>query len=229
MGRPRARAAACAEAAPTTRHPARPGPRVTAIASTASQPPSTPASAASTTGASISRWARAASSGTTPPWGACRAICFDTWLERISRPSRTTAAAVSSHEVSMARMFTLRTPSGGAARPSEKRGSPHATCRIWSGRRSRAWVFGGGRRPHAHDVDALEDVDEVALECGRMQRVAPHHDRVLAVVGVVAAPPADRLEAEALVEPDGVPVAHPHLHGYPARPELARRAALAEQ
>ena len=45
------------------RQPINPGPRVTATASTSSQPPGSTASAASTTGAMFSRCARAASSG----------------------------------------------------------------------------------------------------------------------------------------------------------------------
>jgi len=45
--------------------------------------------------------------------------------------------------------------------------------------------------------------------------VAPHDDRVLTVVGVVPATPADALEAERLVEADGVVVAVAHLQCHP--------------
>src|SRR4051812_27011663 len=51
-----------------------------------------------------SRWARAATSGTTPPNLAWRSICEETMLERTRWPSSTTAAAVSSQVVSMPRM-----------------------------------------------------------------------------------------------------------------------------
>src|SRR5205809_7772876 len=47
---------------------------------------------------------REATSGNTPPYWACLAACEATMLERIVVPSATTAAAVSSQEVSMARM-----------------------------------------------------------------------------------------------------------------------------
>ena len=60
--------------------------------------------------------------GTTPPWTACRAICDDTTEERTSRPSLSTAAAVSSQEVSMARRFRRTgTPSRGRRRPPRRR------------------------------------------------------------------------------------------------------------
>ena len=59
--------------------------------------------AALATGRRFFRCSRAASSGTTPPYSACSLICDETVLDRIF-PSRTTAALVSSQEVSMARM-----------------------------------------------------------------------------------------------------------------------------
>src|SRR5438105_3704799 len=55
------------------------------------------------TGNSRCRCARAATSGTTPPKRACRSVCEATTLDRITRSSVKTAAAVSSQEVSMAR------------------------------------------------------------------------------------------------------------------------------
>src|SRR2546430_10925518 len=48
-------------------------------------------------------WWREATSATTPPYGLCTSSCEDTMLARISVP-RSTAAAVSSHEVSTPRM-----------------------------------------------------------------------------------------------------------------------------
>ena len=58
-------------------------------------------SAACVTGIRFRKCSRAASSGTTPPYSACNLICEEMTLERTS-PLRTTAALVSSHEVSMA-------------------------------------------------------------------------------------------------------------------------------
>jgi len=79
----------------------RPGPEVAATAPTLL--PSTPAStrASATTGVSSSTWARLATSGTTPPKRECRSVWLLTTEDSTSRPSTTTAAAVSSHEVSM--------------------------------------------------------------------------------------------------------------------------------
>ncbi len=50
------------------------------------------------------RCSREASSGTTPPYGWWVAICEATTLETTCSPERTTAAAVSSQELSMPRM-----------------------------------------------------------------------------------------------------------------------------
>jgi hypothetical protein len=55
------------------------------------------------TGEIISRCLREAISGTTPPYSAWMATWEDITEERICRPSRTTAAAVSSQDVSIAR------------------------------------------------------------------------------------------------------------------------------
>ena len=54
-----------------------------------------------------SAWAREATSGKTPPYWACRSICEATMLDLIVGPSVMTAAAVSSQEVSMARMAVM--------------------------------------------------------------------------------------------------------------------------
>src|SRR5438477_12070543 len=52
----------------------------------------------------ITCW-REASSGTTPPYCRCKGICEATTFETMCLPSRTIATEVSSHEVSIARMF----------------------------------------------------------------------------------------------------------------------------
>src|SRR5579885_1018059 len=89
---------------PTSSAPASPGPRVTATASSVWPAASAAARISSSSGTMFVRWAREAASGTMPPkgrwsstWEAIR------WLS-IQRPSRTIATAVSSHEVSMARI-----------------------------------------------------------------------------------------------------------------------------
>ena len=71
--------------------------------------------ASSTTGVSRSTWARPATSGTTPPKRACRSTWLDTTELLTIRPSSTTAAAVSSHEVSMARIRIGRLTTLGPA------------------------------------------------------------------------------------------------------------------
>src|SRR5206468_3668808 len=58
--------------------------------------------AARATGMKLRRCSRAASSGTTPPYAACSEVCEETTFETI-RPFRTTAALVSSQDVSNAR------------------------------------------------------------------------------------------------------------------------------
>ena len=44
-------------------------------------------------------------SGTTPPYNVCKSICEDMTLDSASLPLTTTAAAVSSHELSIAHIF----------------------------------------------------------------------------------------------------------------------------
>src|SRR5208283_578968 len=98
----RVNATACAALNPTSSAIGKPGPCVAATAS--SCPGCTPASrnAVCTTGIKFRRCSRAASSGTTPPYSACNLICEETTLDK-TRPSRTTAALVSSQEVSRAK------------------------------------------------------------------------------------------------------------------------------
>src|SRR6267142_1473714 len=90
-----------ATAQPTSSEPTSPGPWVTATPSSSRNLTPASASAFSTTGTMTSRWRREASSGTTPPYGAWIASCEATTLESTRRPSARTAAAVSSHELSM--------------------------------------------------------------------------------------------------------------------------------
>src|SRR5436309_8973033 len=103
--RPRspAYASALAYTTPTSSAPTSPGPWVTATASTALHPTPASASARSTTAGSAARWARLASSGTTPP-----KILWTSWdrITRLASSGRaglptSTAADVSSQEVSM--------------------------------------------------------------------------------------------------------------------------------
>src|SRR5262249_32070402 len=76
-----------------------------ATPSTRSRRTSARARAASITGSMLRTWWRDASSGTTPPYGPCTASWDETTEERTS-PSRSTAAAVSSHELSIPRTIT---------------------------------------------------------------------------------------------------------------------------
>src|SRR5215213_6159798 len=99
-GLPSATASALAAATPTSSAPARPGPLVTASASTSDS--RTPASrqARSTVGAIASRCARLATSGTTPPNRACSSTLLA--MASASRVSpRTMPTPVSSHDVSI--------------------------------------------------------------------------------------------------------------------------------
>jgi hypothetical protein len=59
-----------------------------------------------TTLTTVARCWRDATSGTTPPYSACTNTCDAITFERMTLPSSTTAAAVSSHEVSMPRINT---------------------------------------------------------------------------------------------------------------------------
>src|SRR5438552_14805060 len=91
---------------PTRSEPTSPGPRVTAMPPTCPRSAPARARAASITGRRLRMWWREASSGTTPPYGPCTASCEDT-TEAASSPSRSTAAAESSHELSIPRTITL--------------------------------------------------------------------------------------------------------------------------
>src|SRR4029077_12563966 len=87
--------------------PTSPGPCVTPIASTSANFIPACSSASRTTGTICRRCSREANSGTTPPYFRCTSICDATTLDRISRPSATTAAAVSSQEDSIPRIRRL--------------------------------------------------------------------------------------------------------------------------
>src|SRR5689334_17964638 len=90
---------------PTITPPIRPGPAAAAMPSMSRKVLPASIIALATMRSSASTWARAAISGTTPPNGACSLICDSTMLDRIlpgPSPERsTTAAAVSSHVVSI--------------------------------------------------------------------------------------------------------------------------------
>src|SRR6266446_3523895 len=92
---------------PTSSEPTSPGPCVTPMASKSSRRILACSMASRTTGTMRRKCSREASSGTTPPYFRWMSICDATTLDRISRPSATTAAAVSSHEDSIPRMRML--------------------------------------------------------------------------------------------------------------------------
>ena len=81
-----------------------PGPSVTATSEMSSSVTPASSSAVWITGETSSRWRREATSGTTPPKRACMAACDATMLERITPSRWITAAAVSSHDVSIPRI-----------------------------------------------------------------------------------------------------------------------------
>ena len=108
---PVASATAFAAAIPTRSAPTRPGPTVTATVSRSPNPTPAATRASSISGFNASTWARAATSGTTPPNRSCRWTCEAIRFERTVKPSSTTATAVSSHEVSMPRVINASSPS----------------------------------------------------------------------------------------------------------------------
>src|SRR5437867_983708 len=112
-----ANAMASADLRPTINALGNPGPRVAAT------PPNWAAvtfawrGAVCVTGARLRKCSRVANSGTTPPYSAWSWICEETTLDN-TRPVCTTAAAVSSQEVSMARSIMAHPPRGPATRIS---------------------------------------------------------------------------------------------------------------
>src|SRR5215472_8864259 len=106
-GRLRAKHKALAYVRPTRREPASPGPEVTATASSDESSTFACCSASRTTATTARRCSREASSGTTPPYLPCVSNCEATMEERMVHSSAMTAAAVSSHEDSMAKRGTL--------------------------------------------------------------------------------------------------------------------------
>src|SRR5437773_674450 len=101
IGVPCAQASALAAEQPTRSEPTSPGPWVTAMPSRSRSPMPASASALRMTGTIISRWRREASSGTTPPYLAWTSSWEATTFESTLRPPSSTAAAVSSHDVSI--------------------------------------------------------------------------------------------------------------------------------
>src|SRR5213594_3174914 len=107
--RPPAYASAFAYTTPTSSAPTSPGPCVTATASTALHETPASASARSTTAGRAARWARLASSGTTPPntlwmsWDRMIRLASSGGGDALRAPPTRTAADVSSHDVSMPR------------------------------------------------------------------------------------------------------------------------------
>ncbi|MEY9851647.1 hypothetical protein ABH923_001325 [Leifsonia sp. EB41] len=93
-------ASAFAAPTPTMSAPDSPGPLVTAMASMSARSIPASATAVWSVGVSASRWARAATSGTTPPYLACSSIEEAIVLESSVVP-RTMPTPVSSQEVSM--------------------------------------------------------------------------------------------------------------------------------
>ena len=89
---------------PTSSDPISPGRQVTASASTFARGQPAAASPRETTASIHSMCILEAISGTTPANGRCASTWDATSLDRMAVPSRTTAAAHSSHDVSIPRM-----------------------------------------------------------------------------------------------------------------------------
>src|SRR4051794_31093377 len=141
----------------------------------------TPASAhaSSRTGTIQRRCARAATSGTIPPAGACRATCEATTLARMHDEPSTIAMPVSSHDDSMARTSGPVTDDDSLGTLALRR----------AGRRRRVDLGPEPGKPLAH-----RRVTE---------RVRGHDQGILAVVAVIARSEPDRAEAELLVQAAG--------------------------
>ena len=97
---------ALASATPTSKAPTSPGPYVTPIASISSSVTPASVNAFLITGLIFSICFLDAISGTTPPYSVCIAIWVLITLDNTSLPFFTTAAAVSSQELSIARIST---------------------------------------------------------------------------------------------------------------------------
>src|SRR5579863_2745843 len=107
---PVAKAIALAYVSPTSSDPARPGPDVAATASRSFHPSPARSIASRTTGTIERRCSRDASSGTTPPYFPCTENWLATTDDRTRVSSSITDAAVSSHELSMARIVVTAGP-----------------------------------------------------------------------------------------------------------------------
>src|SRR5437762_1938619 len=153
-------ASAFAYTTPTRSAPTRPGPSVTATASTALHDTPASASARSTTAGSAARCARLASSGTTPPktwWMSCeRMIRLASSGVPLRPPPTRTAADVSSHDVSM------------PSRTSATAGLPAQVHRVGDG---------------AGDDPRRDDDGQPGVGAGRREPARQVHDDLEAVAG----------------------------------------------
>src|SRR6266516_2067382 len=112
-----ANAMASADLKPTINALGNPGPRVAATPSNWAAVTFASRRAVCVTGARLRKCSRVANSGTTPPYSAWSWICEETTLDN-TRPACTTAAPVSSQEVSMASSVMAKPPRGLATRIS---------------------------------------------------------------------------------------------------------------
>src|SRR6478672_2327484 len=122
---PRANASAFPSESPTRSAPMSPGPAVAATRSSSeTSAPASPSACSKVTGR-FSRCARAAISGTTPPYGACAASCDETTFDSTRPSPSSTATDVSSQEVSIPRT-SMASPSGQDGEPllSRRFGEP---------------------------------------------------------------------------------------------------------
>src|SRR5580704_3596979 len=206
---------------PTSRQPARPGPRVAAMRSMSLGFAPAPSRARSRRCGRRSRWSRAASSGTTPPNSLCSSTCEWMTLERTRRPSSTTATDVSSQLVSMPSVSDILRPTLSPTLSPAGRGGLNFPTLSLAG----SVPLGDQVSSEAADVRfySLQVLFVGAAEARAVDAVRPHHDGVLAVVGVVALTPSYDLEAEGLVHLHRVLVARAHLESHPFRTHVIGR------
>src|SRR5256885_8090134 len=169
-------ASAFAYTTPTSKAPTSPGPCVTATASTALHETPASARARSTTAGSAARWARLASSGTTPPntlwmsWDRMIRLASSGGGDALRPPPTRTAAEVSSHDVSMPRRTSATAGALAQGNRDGDRAGDDARRRDDGEVRLNG---GGGHRPSWHVHDGLDAGPPEALHDGVG---TAHHD-----------------------------------------------------
>src|SRR5688572_29212822 len=166
----REKARAFAALTPTRRAGESPGPRVTAMASISLQSAWACWRASSSTGIIVKTCCLDASSGTTPPYLRCSAICEAIMLVRMCLPSLTIATEVSSHDVSIASIFMVLL---------------EPALFYWS-----RWIAGCIKTMLEPRGQGFTQARYALLKLWRVDWLAPHDICVLAIVAVIPLPHA---------------------------------------